>query len=556
LETSDAFSARLARPGAGNGPMRKFVETFRKNLAECGGKSDDESAWLLLRRLKILVFDFTASGSASIELMQERAVSALHPSQADRANEFWTSLTYLSLELASSGGEMSRDSLVGELKKTFHLANHRINFQAIAKLAEDSELALLDIEGRVSGVRLLREKRIDAVRNALESKRYVEIRGEAGVGKSGFLRHFAEELGTESPVLIFSPNRTIPGGWGKFRDSIGYDGTCRELLTDLSLSGSAILFIDNLDFFSTDARSTVNDFVRTAATVPGVSVIATARTDFGHIEPSWLPKEELALLGKAAPVFIADLDDGEVAELCKGAIRLSRLLADSHPAKAIVRKLFRLSRLVNRDEDQPWPATEMEMATQWWAHADGREDGLLRDRRRVLHSMAEHYLTSIEPYHGRGEPAAALESLIKSGTLRELQLDRVAFRHDVLREWAVGNLLAGAPDLISKMPIAKRARLDLERGIELAGRVSIEKAADAAAWLTILGPVSQSSVHETWRRAVLLSLVRSEISPRVVRTAAPVLLAEDAFLLRDLVRYVLAVEFESFGNRAGRVDSI
>ena len=44
--------------------------------------------------------------------------------------------------------------------------------------------------------------------------------------------------------------------------------------------------------------------------------------------------------------------------------------------------------------------------------------------------------------------------------------------------------------------------------------------------------------------------MRSEISIRLIRTSAAVLLAEDAFLLRDLIRYVLAVEFESFGRRA------
>ena len=106
-------------------------------------------------------------------------------------------------------------------------------------------------------------------------------------------------------------------------------------------------------------------------------MIATARSDFALTEPNWLPKEELAILGKAAPVFIPDLDDSEVAELREGAARLSQLLSDSHPAKPIVRNLFRLSRLVGRDEDLPWPATEAEMAKQWWTHADGQNDSLI-----------------------------------------------------------------------------------------------------------------------------------------------------------------------------------
>jgi hypothetical protein len=240
FETSEAFHARLARSGAGNEPMRTFVKTFRQNLTDAGGGSDDESVWRLLRRMQILVYDFTATGSASIELMQERALRALNPSHADQAGKLWTTLTDLSLQIALNGGERSRDSLVDELKESYPLAGRRINLQAMAKLAEDSRLAILDIEDKISGIRLLREKRIEAVRNALETKRYVEIRGDAGVGKSGVLRHFAEELSTESPLLVFSPNRTILGGWGKFRDSIGYDG-CHAALKSRNMFCKGVL---------------------------------------------------------------------------------------------------------------------------------------------------------------------------------------------------------------------------------------------------------------------------------------------------------------------------
>jgi hypothetical protein len=153
--------------------MRTFAKAFRQNLTDAGGRSHEESMWWLLRRMQILVFDFTATGSASTELMQERAVRTLHSSHADQAGKLWTTLTDLSMEIALNGGERSRDSLVDELKKTYPLAGRRINLQAMVKLAEDSRLALLDIEDKISDVRLLREKRIDAVRNALETKRYV-----------------------------------------------------------------------------------------------------------------------------------------------------------------------------------------------------------------------------------------------------------------------------------------------------------------------------------------------------------------------------------------------
>ena len=95
----------------------------------------------------------------------------------------------------------------------------------------------------------MRQRRVDAVRDAMTSGRYIEIRGEAGVGKSGVLRRLAEDLNTEAQVLVLSPNRVIERGWLSMKSAIGYDGSGRDLMNELSLSGAAIVFIDNLDFF-------------------------------------------------------------------------------------------------------------------------------------------------------------------------------------------------------------------------------------------------------------------------------------------------------------------
>ena len=87
-----------------------------------------------------------------------------------------------------------------------------------------------------------------AVHAALDQGRYLEIRAGAGVGKSGVLKHFADQLATGSQVIVLSPGRTIAKGWTAMRATLGYDGTARELLSDLASDGRAALFIDGLDF--------------------------------------------------------------------------------------------------------------------------------------------------------------------------------------------------------------------------------------------------------------------------------------------------------------------
>jgi hypothetical protein len=104
LLSAATFIGRIHRPGSANDDMRKFVQSFKSHLHDAGAADDDETVWQLLRKLQILVFDFTAQGSASEELVKERAVHALHPNHTPRAGTLWTTLVELALEVAVSGG--------------------------------------------------------------------------------------------------------------------------------------------------------------------------------------------------------------------------------------------------------------------------------------------------------------------------------------------------------------------------------------------------------------------------------------------------------------------
>lgn len=539
------FINRINRPGSANDSMRGFVDTFRAHLRDTGAAYDDATVWQLLRRLQIFVFDFTAPGSASEELAKERAVRALHPEDAPRAADLWADLTELAIKIAAAGGDRARDQLIADLRqKSFRLAGDRHNLPARMALAEASRNALADIGDRVAGVTLTRHERVVAVHDALDRGRYVEIRGDAGVGKSGVLKHFAEQISAEAQVIVVSPSRTVPKGWLAMRAMLGFDGTARDLLSDLAGNGSAVLFVDSLDFYGAKERLTVIDLVREAARVPGLSVIATARRGFGVAEPSWLPPEALDQLGRAEPVIIGELSDGETDELRNAAPQLIALLADNHPARQVARNLFRLSRLANRPSGAPMPRTEVEMAEQWWQTADGVRDESHRERARVLTALAEQAFSRVEQLNVSDLPAAAVDAFVSSETLRDLGNDRVTFRHDVLREWAIANLLFSDPALIKRLPLDMTAPADLARGVELAARMALERTPDGERWHSFLVVLSKDGVNGSWSRAVLLALVRSEIAAELLEKASAYLLADRGRLLRELIRIVMAVESE------------
>jgi hypothetical protein len=544
-ELGDAatFVNRINRSGSANPDMRRFVSTFTSHLDEEGAAHDDESVWRLLRRLQILVFDFTANGSISEELAKERSVRALHADEASRAGELWTVLTQLAIQTAVSGGDRTRDAVVQDLQqKTFRLAGDRHTLSARMALADASRYAIADIGDRVSGAMLTRHERVESVRAALDSGRYVEIRGDAGVGKSGVLKHIAAQISGESQVIVLSPGRTIPKGWLAMRGALGFDGSARDLLSDLAADGGAVLFLDNVDFFVNEERLTAIDLLRASAKIPGMSVIVTARHDFGVAEPSWLPADVIDQLGRAEPVVIYELSDAETEELRDAAPQLRVLLADSHPARPVARNLFRLSRLASFPSDAPIVRTEVEMAEQWWKTADGTKDENHRDRARVLRALAEQALTSAVPLNVSDLPTPAVDALVASQTLRDLGNDRVTFRHDVLRDWAIANLLIADPALVEKLPLDRSAPAGLARGIELAARMTIEHSTDSARWKSFVDVLSKEENHGSWRWAALLALVRSEIGQELLNRASGYLLDNNAKGLQELIRLVMAID--------------
>jgi len=545
IGNAEIFMGRINRRGSASNDMRSFVDTFISHLQNAGAPYDDETVWRLLRKLQILIFDFTATGSASEQLVKERAVRALHQEDSARAGNLWTTLVELALQVAASGGDRNRDKLIEDLgQQSFHLLGDRRYSSARTILAEASRLALGDIGNTVGDVILMRHERVAAVHAALDKGRYIEIRGDAGVGKSGVLKHFAEQVSTESQIVVLSPGRTKPRGWTEMRAMLGFDGTARELLTDLAGNGGVILFVDNLDFFSNEEQKTVIDLVREASNVPGLAVIATARRNFGIDEPNWLPSDALDRLGRIEPILIGELDDSEVEELRNAASVLAPLLAKTHPARKVTRNLFRLARLACRPGGEPDPRTEVDMAMQWWQTADGRRDDDLRKRARMLKAMAEYALSSAKPFDIANCPPRAVNALIASETLREFETDRVAFRHDVLREWAIANLLHSDLSIIERLPLDHPATAALARGVELAARIAIERQADDKAWQLLVERFSREGIHGSWRRAVLLALVRSEIGLELLGRASVFLLANRAKVLRELIGIVRAVDVQ------------
>lgn len=546
LGTADTFVGRINRKNVGNDDMRTFIATVRGHLGDCGCANDDETVWQILRRFQILTFDYDAPGSQSLELATERCRVMLELDEAPRASALWRVLTEATIRSAASGGEFDRTKLVTELTSVgFRIRGTRRNHAPRQTLQHASALAAEALGRNIGGATLTRTAQMALVRESRDRARYVEIRGGPGVGKSGILGTLVKEVLTEASAIVLTPERTPSGGWLAFRAALGLEGSPHEFLSDLASDGGAVLFIDSLDFFQ-DAgkKATVMDLVRSAVNVPSFQVIVTARTDFDKEEPNWLPADALEHLGRAPTITIAELGPEELEELKEAAPALQALLSDDHPARSIARNLFRLSRLLEVQGSTDELRSEVDLIERWWQTADGGSEGR-RERARLLYDLSERTLSGADHIVTRCLPAT-LESLVASETLLELGLDRVSFRHDVLREWGVAEILSDDLSRLNRLPLSRAAAASLVRGVELAARFTLERSQDGQRWVGFLERVSPAGSHPSWRRWSLLAILRSEIVNNLLDRAAKSLFANGGSLLRELIRTAMAVESRPF----------
>jgi hypothetical protein len=555
LTTSAEFAAHIGREGFSNAGMRGFVDIFRQHLRAAGAPDDDETVWRLLRRFQILVFDFEAPGSDFEHRARERARLILAPEQTDRATDLWPLLVTQAQTLATASGDADRTSLLSELQSQYGLRfDTRADLRsARARLTEAARDALAAIKDAVGGVRLSRTEHVDQAEAALDRVRVLKILGAGGVGKSHILKHLVERLSAEGVVVVLAPGRIVPGGWLQMQRVIDCPVSRDELFNELGCGGAATLFVDNIDQIA-DPRewATTADLLAGVAACPGWRAVVTASP--GGDE--WVARLPEGLdQTVTATLAVGEISDAETAVLSEGNPTLALLLDNRHPARRLARNLFYLSRMVEfAGPGAPAAsiASEIDLARTWWRFGGGRSEHGRLARLQVLRAIAAEVVA--QPgravFRTDAHDPEIVERLIQLDSLREERPgSTVAFRHDVLRDWAVGFLLDEEPERLRGLPANEPIPGGLARALEIAARLAIEGDATGGRWLSLLAFFEQQGAHGSWRRPVLLALPRSEQALAHFVQLESLLLNNDGRLLGELIRLMMAVESEPLANR-------
>lgn len=562
VTSGSALFAQIERPGFSSKAMRDFVEAFRHHLTSVGAETDDETVWGLLRRLQILLFDFESPGSDYEMRAKERARAVLAPEQGARAAELWSTLIDKALSLDSAGGETDRISLIRDLEQSKGFAfGERYDLRVpIRKMAESSRDALADIKDDIGGARLSREHIVERAFGFLEQNPVLYVSGASGVGKSALLKQLAEQAQSEGSIVVLAPGRIVGGGWLNVASAIGCNVGRVDLFNDLGCGGNATIFVDNVDQIeSAGERSTLHDLLRAVTECTGWRAVLTVRSDNLEWQAN-LPNAFRAL--PSTNLRMGDLTDAEAAALRDANPRLAVLLAATHPARAIARNLFHLSRMIrlgatNAQGDAAF-ANEIDLARAWWRHGGGRSDDGKWERLKLLRGLGGQMLESPgqSAFGADLFESRTIAELIRLESLREDRAGAtVAFWHDTLRDWTIAFLLEEQPDRLKTLDAERPLPAALARGMEIRARLTLDADETGESWLSLLRDVEQDGRHGSWRRPVLLALPRSDNAIALLDRLETPLVADKACRLRELIRLMIAVESLSIAEIVSRLQS-
>lgn len=507
--SADDFFRRLETKEFASDAQRRFVRDVRALLpAEA---QDQGNSWQFLRHFVILVFDTLLEGASGAFEAIERLRNALPTGERHRAEELWVRLSQISRKASGAAGSFSRATLVEQLSGAFDLSSLPSMRSDLVKVAEETRHALQGIRMDISGLVIPRKSILDTINDIDDGKRFIQLAGEAGSGKSAVLRALAEEHTRHGFALVLTDKRLVGPGWPSLATHLRLETErLADLLFELATLGKPTLFIDGIDRLGNEARQTISDIVTTLLDDPRLAdwrVVASTRSS--HLEDLriWLPPQLIGE-GKAHIVEIDGFDDSEARILAERFPAMREVLFAEGQEKEFARRPFFAQVLAQRSvgtDGTSGKFSEISLAQVWLEGPQGLNDKVSSiERRQAMGELAARCAQTMNRSGAvEGISARALTALVQERAITEVAgSGRYSFTHDIFLEWAMFGLCRqNGPNWPSTLTAAGD-RPGLIRVVELLSQFEFES---GDGWSETQLVLEQQEAWRHWSRVWLLA---------------------------------------------------
>jgi hypothetical protein len=516
--TTDHFEARFAAGGNASAELKTIRNDIVALLAETKGEQPTAGEiHKFLAHFVLIELDFMHTGAIHTADAMNRVRECLIADQTGQAPLLWTKLCRMARESAGNAGVYDRMRMLRELSAIVRLRGAISLRGDLEKVTALAKSWVADIQNDVGGTHLERRALAALLEKSIAERRFIQIIGLPGSGKSVLLRQRVEADLAHGPVMFLKSDRLEGKSWTSFANSNGLSGaSLAALLAEIAATGSDALYIDGIDRIEKAHQPLVLDVLRTIINSPDLGnwKIVVSLRDTG-IEPlrNWLSDVLNSLT--IGTVKAQALDDDEAAVLAKEKPELKPLLFGPAQVSEIVRRPFfakvLYQRFVSQSGGPPFdPQSEVDLIENWWTrggyNATGQE-AIERQRALIdISSTRARQLSQPVPL-SQLLPASIsqVDQLVEDGILQHVRKGHtVRFSHDIFFEWSFFHVLIEQGEAWVEELRRCGEPPAVARAVELLSQSEYKEGSN---WAATLQSIAAARMRSQWTRAWLLGPV-------------------------------------------------
>jgi hypothetical protein len=564
--TAADMARRLAIPGYLGKPALGYHKTIGEILAAAeGGAPSVEELWQFLRRFHIVDLDLNVASGFTETMLRSLLAATLPDGDASAVDVTWNELVTLALCDAGRAMSYTRETLPPALLQRHGRATGFSH--GVSQLLEDSAVVADSIRTTIAEKTAIPRRELSGeLCQLIETSPLVFVTGVAGSGKSALVKS-AFAIATQGGIGFAFRAVSLAGH--HINDVLHRFGlSLAELQAQTAMHSKKVLWVDSLERLMekpAEQRAAFLDLLRALKLDPTWRLVVTCR-DYSAETVRTAFFSEVGLT--PTDIDVGELSDDELDDVVTDFPPLERPL--SNPTlRSLLRNPFFLDKAAKMNwlVTEPLPTTERAFREKVWSEVARRvdeeaESGLPNLRGQVMVEVALRRAKALEPYVAASDlDSRALARLVRDSLLQTPSpgSDLYAPAHDVFEDWALMRWLDQAFVYHERQLDSLLVELGTYPALRRAYRRWLTESLDVDPQTTdslVVALVRNRTVAAHWREDTLVGVLQSRDARGFMDRNIPLLLDDDAALLREVVHILRVACRAAIPRRFFGVDSV